>query len=242
MNSTYKTIGIVIKRKDWRENDSLFSFYTQDFGKVEAIATSSKKITSKLAGHLSSFGLVDLMIARGKRIDRLAQARLIQKFPCDNIQDYKFFTSLIEFLDKAIVGHEADPAIWSLLTKTVDSYISNPNQDYQAVLKLLFYLKTIEILGYRPELYQCVICQKNNVTHPYFSFINNGLVCKTCNITKHSVSKESIILSRLLYDDQEMLSRVIFNREIIKQTSAFISKLLTHIFEKPFYSMGIDKV
>jgi len=239
MNSTYKTIGIVIKRKDWRENDSLFSFYTRDFGKVEAVAVGSKKITSKLAGHLSSFGLVDLMIARGKRIDRLAQARLVQKFSFTSLDEFKFYAGLLEFLDKVITGHEADLAIWNLLEKTLISYSGNSNHNYREILPILFYLKVIETLGYRPELYRCVACHKNNIKHPYFSYVSNGLVCQSCQIAKETVAKESIIFCRLLYDDQEMLSRVIFNRRTVKHTADFIDKLIMHIFDKQFFTPKI---
>ena len=40
-------LAIVLSRRAWREYDELISLYTYDRGRVEALAKSSKKLTSK---------------------------------------------------------------------------------------------------------------------------------------------------------------------------------------------------
>jgi len=53
MDKAIKTLGIVLKRKDWKASDFLFSIYTKDFGRINLVAVGTKKINSKLNGHLS---------------------------------------------------------------------------------------------------------------------------------------------------------------------------------------------
>ena len=64
MEKLQKTKAIVLSTKEWREDDLLFSFLTEDFGRIQAIATGSKKITSKLVGHLSTPGIVELIFVK----------------------------------------------------------------------------------------------------------------------------------------------------------------------------------
>lgn len=78
---TYRTIGIVLRRRDVNERDRLYSIYTPQLGRVDALAKSARKIQSKLTGAMESFGVVDLLIARGRSIDRLAGAELTEWFP-----------------------------------------------------------------------------------------------------------------------------------------------------------------
>jgi len=77
---TYRTFGIVLARRDVRERDRLYTLYTRERGRVEALAKSARKIESKLVGAMESFGVVDALIARGKVIDRLAGAELVEWF------------------------------------------------------------------------------------------------------------------------------------------------------------------
>mgnify|MGYP003994390945 CR=1 FL=1 len=71
MEKTFKTKAIVLQKKNWRENDLLFSLYTKDFGRVEAVAVGARRVKSKLVGHLSGLGQVEVMFARGKRFNKV---------------------------------------------------------------------------------------------------------------------------------------------------------------------------
>ena len=67
MEETYNTIGIVTKNEPWREYDSKVKIYTLDRGLLEMVARGTKKIKSKLAGHLEPATLVNLMVVRGRQ-------------------------------------------------------------------------------------------------------------------------------------------------------------------------------
>ena len=77
---THQTLGIILRKVDYGESGQLFYLYTQHLGKVEAVARGSKKIKSKLNGHLQFFATINLTIAKGKRFDQLAGAILDNNF------------------------------------------------------------------------------------------------------------------------------------------------------------------
>ena len=56
------TEGIVLGRNPRGEMDGLVTIYTKEIGKVTATTKSSRKITSKVAGHLMPGNFVRLRI------------------------------------------------------------------------------------------------------------------------------------------------------------------------------------
>jgi len=80
MEKTYKTTGIVLISRDFGESDRLFVVYTRDYGKIEVLAKGAKKILSKLNAHMAEYSLVDMMVANGSKLDKLAGAVLIKDY------------------------------------------------------------------------------------------------------------------------------------------------------------------
>ena len=66
MSQTYTTTAIILKRRDYQENDRLFCLYARDYGKIDVLAKGTKKISSKLNPYLEPFYLVKVMIAKGR--------------------------------------------------------------------------------------------------------------------------------------------------------------------------------
>jgi len=66
MDPTYRTKAIILNRQILQEVDSRVVAYSYDRGKLELVARGTAKISSKLAGHLEPFNLVDLMVITGR--------------------------------------------------------------------------------------------------------------------------------------------------------------------------------
>ena len=98
---TYSTLSYTLKYVPHREFDRIYTLYTRDCGKIEAVARGSQKILSKLRGHLEPGILTEVLIANGKRREVLCEACLASRqtsqsqVPTDNF----IFAKLI-FLQK----------------------------------------------------------------------------------------------------------------------------------------------
>ena len=77
--ATYQTNAIILKREDIFEADRLYHLYTEEFGKVRAVAGSVRKINAKLTGHLEPFNLVWVEINDKKRWRSYLSPRLYRK-------------------------------------------------------------------------------------------------------------------------------------------------------------------
>ena len=104
----YFSDAIVLDRLANGDLDSRIVLFTKHFGKLVAKAKSSRKITSKLSGHLEPGNLVQARLVEKNGlqvVDALKKSRLDVK-PAD-----------LYFLNQLLAEAEPDSKIWELLIK-----------------------------------------------------------------------------------------------------------------------------
>jgi len=116
--ATYQTNAIVLKRENIFEADRLYHLYTEDFGKVKAIAGGVRKINAKLTGHLEPFNLiwVELMTKKGGDLfitTALSEISLVENNASPNL--ISLFVKMSDFALKMLRGQEKDKAMWNFI-------------------------------------------------------------------------------------------------------------------------------
>jgi len=164
----YRTTGLIFKKDDRGETDQLFTVYTKDFGKLEILGKAIRKISSKLRSGAELFYLSEIEFIQGKTQKTLTDAILIEKFKNlrEDLKTLSVAYKISEILDNLIKGQEPDEKIWQLLLETFERL--NNYTLYPKTYTLIYYYflwNLLSILGYQPELYNCVICQKNLSTY-----------------------------------------------------------------------------
>jgi len=201
----YRTQGLILKKVDREESNQLFTVYTKDYGKLEILGKAIRKIKSKLRSGADLFYFSDIEFIQGKTYKTLTDAILIEKFPQirKELAKLNVANKISEFLDSFTGIEEKDERIWNLLLKTFK--ILNSYQLSITALQLIYYYffwKALIILGYKPELYNCPICQKKLT--PDFLFFNpqeGGVICYNCfkkSKTGEGISPETIKILRFI--------------------------------------------
>src|SRR4030042_2985769 len=153
--SVCKTEGIIIRRFNSGEFDKLLVIYTKEFGKILIKAKSLRKKTAKLRGSLELFNYVHLMLAKGKNIDTVAGATIMNCFP--NVRGRFPPTAALyyisELLDKMVVAPEKDAKIWNMVVKSF-SFLEEKQGNESIIKKLInrFEHNLVSYLGYLPAL------------------------------------------------------------------------------------------
>ena len=259
MSRTYTTTGIVLKRRDYLENDRLFCLYTKDFGKIEVVAKGTKKITSKLKGYLEPFYLVKLMIAKGKFFDKLANCNTIKSY--DNLRadptllGFALINYLAEGTDGLISGHISQSDKFNLLLETLDILEQEIAKDMPEkkerllFIANLYFLKLLALLGYQPEIRRCVMCHKGILLPKnVFDFSKGGLVCedckKICLIEDYIKVSDSVIKILQLAKEKPLEYFITLLVEIndLKALNKVAEKLVLVNMEKPLKSVDFIKV
>ena len=75
-----KTKAVVIKAQDYKENDKLVWLYTEEFGKVTAIARGAKKSKSRLFALTLPLCYADYVLFKGKNLFNLQEGKIENSF------------------------------------------------------------------------------------------------------------------------------------------------------------------
>lgn len=224
--------GIILRKQDYRENDRLFIIYTDELGKIEAVAKGARKIKSKMAGHLELFSVVNLMIAPGKTYYQIAGATREKNFL--NIKNDLVKTVLgsfcLEFLDVFTKLEHPDLKVYELLGDALeifnDAKIKNFSKSY--VLSKFFILKLLSLLGWTPELHTCVKCKKKiTPSGNFFDAGRGGLVCGQCATTDFPASTATIKIMRFVLENNlRKASALKINKNNIKEIEKIVDTFM----------------
>jgi len=177
---TYRTEALSLRKMPLGEADLLLTLYTRDAGKLRAVAKGARRTTSKLVGYFEPLTLNLLALSKGRNLDIVNQAQVI-----DNFSDLKSsLTGLTQGL---------------YIAELLDGFGSedNPNQElYQLSLDALgaieqapasemplrfFELHLLRVSGFMPELYDCVECRRTLEPGQHrFSPDGGGTLCLDC--------------------------------------------------------------
>lgn len=116
--ATYQTNAIILKRENVFEADRVYHLYTEEFGKVRAVAGSVRKINAKLTGHLEPFNFawVELMSKKGGNLfitTALSHGSLLKNGAGPN--QIALFTKMSEFAYLMLKEPQKDDKLWNFI-------------------------------------------------------------------------------------------------------------------------------
>lgn len=206
MATKYKTRAFIFKKKDRNEFDRVFSVFTEDFGRLDIFAKAIRKNISKLRSGVDIFFMSELEFVQGKNRKTLTDAVLIEKYS-SIIQDsgkFKIANKIGQTLDNFVRGEEKDKEIFDLLKEVMK--LLNSQKEAKKLLIYYFLWNALHLLGYKPEVSKCNICQQNLEQNcVYFSNKLGGTICKKClgsDILAFKVEADVIKILRLIFKKQ----------------------------------------
>lgn len=81
MTRTYKATGINLKSGPIGESDRLLTVLTREFGLIKAVAPGVRKQRSSIGGRSELFVVNELLIAKGRSLDKITQASTVESYP-----------------------------------------------------------------------------------------------------------------------------------------------------------------
>lgn len=235
MDATYCTKAIILTRQSFREQDSKSVVYSLDKGKLELVARGTKKISSKLAGHLEPISLSNLMIVNGRQFDYIGSAVSENCFSVikNDLDKLQLAGQAINIFNQLIKAEQRDENVFKLLQSFLD--ILNQKDlltEKQELLYNFFIFKLLIFLGYKPELYHCLICKKKILPNgSSFDLFRGGLVCKNCSKSKHSlvISENCIkVLRFVAIKDLTDLVNLKIDKRLNKEVCDIVSSFLQY--------------
>ena len=201
----YRVSGFILKKKDIREADRVFTIYTKDLGKLEFLAKGERKIKSKLRRGLELFYLSEIEFIQGRTYKTITDVLLVKGFKrCwEDLRTLSVAYKISETLDCLIKGEEPDKEIWDLVADVFEK-LDNWKISFHQLLEIgssekanhhlsiivkrpefiyyYFFWNFVSCLGYKPQLYKCVLCQRQlkEDVPLFFSPKEGGVICQSC--------------------------------------------------------------
>lgn len=213
----------------------MLSLYTLENGKVQAIAKGVRKLKSRKAGHLEPITQVILQLAKGRAWDVVSQVDTIRNF--QNIKaDLKLTAKaayVLELLDRFTLEEGPNRLLYNLVLET----LSRLDGGISPGLVVHYYeVHLMDILGFRPQLQECVICgEPIRPEDQYFSAKLGGVICPRSFAGDSSAWRVSMNALRYLRFFQrspwpQVKTRTI-PEEVDQELSKLIEKYLTYLLE-----------
>ena len=176
----FRVDAVVLRHTDWGEADRLLWLYTLEIGKVRALAKGARKIRSRKAGHLEPFTRVRLLLAKGREILLVTQAETIEAYlPLhEDLEGITYASYAVELLDRFTYEEGENRPLYQLLVDTLARLSQTTDRD---MVIRYFELRLLDLVGFRPQLFQCLGCDE--VIQPqaqYFSAQEGGVLCPKC--------------------------------------------------------------
>ncbi len=240
---SFRVEAVVLRHADWGEADRLLTLYTRERGKVRAIAKGARKIRSRKAGHLEPFMRVTLQLARGHDLLIVTQADTVEAYLGihENLVKTSQAAYVVELLDRFTYEEDTENyGIFRLLTEA----LSRLEQEADPWLALRYYeIRLLELLGYRPHLFECANCGREiKAEDQFFSAAQGGVLCPACGAGLPgvwSVSVEALkYLRHFQRSDYSGAQRARPTPEVQNEVEALVQKYITYLLERELNSPG----
>ncbi len=178
----YRTDAVILNSTDYGESDSIITFYTERYGKLNGIAKGARRSRRRFVANLDPVSRSRLYFFQTGRSDlvRIEDATLVEGFPAlkADIERYGSACYMVELLAEMTRDGQASPVVFDILL----GFLRLLEEGGEEGLVMRFFeIKMLSALGYLPHLGGCVVCRNAlNGEKVFFSSEKGGVVCKRC--------------------------------------------------------------
>lgn len=118
---SFRTEGIIIKRRNFNDADRIITIMTRDYGKLQIEAAGVRKITSRRAAHVELLNHTIVHLYQGKTFTLLTEAKMIDDFSLIK-QDFNkigFAYHVCELIDGLCPENQENRNVFTLLQRTL---------------------------------------------------------------------------------------------------------------------------
>lgn len=177
---TYRETCLVLDKTKLKETDLILTLLAADGRQIRAVAKGARKPGARLAARCEVCCTVDLLLARGRALDVVSQAELIEA-PLGASPSFELLSaaSAVAEVARFCCFEDAEDALAFPITRRALAVLGGgldvPHMD---LVTAAFAFKLLAHVGYRPDYASCVACGDESLA--YFSAQAGGLLCASC--------------------------------------------------------------
>jgi DNA repair protein RecO (recombination protein O) len=242
----YKTEGVILRRRNIGEADSVFTVFSPTEGKFDAVARGVRKARSHMRGHLEPLTRSNLLLAQGRNLDVFTQAETITAYRSLR-EDLECCTSALycaELIDRFTADREPHQQAYDLLLDILDAI------DAGAALTTVrhFELRVLGLMGYEPQFDACAVCSARlPEEETLFSASAGGFVCANCRVGAGAgriVSVRAIkVLRYARFATLEQFAALKLDAGLARELQSALAELIRYVLDRePLSGKYLDQV
>lgn len=231
----YKTEGIILRRRNLGEADSIFTVFSPHEGKFDAIAKGVRKPRSRMRGHLEPLTRSSLLLAQGRSLDVFTQAETINPYRAvrDGLEGGAAALYCAELVDRFTIEHAENPGLYELLVALLDALEAGSGPQVMHY----FELHLLSLTGYELQLDACAVCsQRLPPEDTLLSPTAGGLVCQGCRPRAEGgriVSVRAVKVLRYARGaDIGSFASVRLDEDLAHELQAAMAEVIRHFLER----------
>lgn len=228
----YKTVGIILRTRDYGETHKLVTIMTEELGKLTAISRGANRPKSRLSSVSQPFIEGEFLLYVPRGLATLRQGEILSTYRNlrADLTRTAYAAYIAELTDKLLPEKTPDPFLYGELKRTLD-WINN--EEVFEIPVMMYEMKLFEKGGFAPIVDYCVNCQA--MQGPYvFSIQEGGSLCSRCaSIDEYAIKLEQPLFRILSIFQQVALARV--GNIKVKQENI---KLLRRLFDQYYDKYG----
>ena len=175
MSKTYQVTGINLKTQALGESDRIVTILTQEFGLIRAVAPGARKHNSSLGGRSGMFVVNELLIAKGRSLDKITQAQTVKTYPGLTKDLGKLAASqyLAEIVLCQALSEQPQVELYELLNEHLQRLEALSNTEALGIVAYLAHgvFHLLALAGLTPQVQLCCLTQNPlipNFTDPHW--------------------------------------------------------------------------
>lgn len=192
MPAPFKTEAIVLRSIRYGEADRILHLYSEDRGRLGAIAKGARRVKSRLGGRLEPFARVNLILREGRGdLCTVTGADTVHAHPAlrERRATLERATHACDAVLRLLDSHEPNRPAYNLLARELQLLDADPAAATRAQA-LAFRMKLLLAAGFAPELAACAACGEREHLGA-FSAAAGGTVCPGCEAGSFPLDAEA---------------------------------------------------
>jgi DNA repair protein RecO (recombination protein O) len=187
---TEKTRAIVLKLIEFGETSCVVTLFTEDFGKVGALAKGARRPKGPFEGALDLLALIRIVFLRksSDALDLLTEAKLERRFRCGQRDLTRLYAGyyVAELLAELTEPGDPHRELFQAADATLFALDAGAPLDETV---LAFELVALREVGHQPSLEQCTVCGRPVAAEKrvHFAMTAGGVLCDECRPGRRGV-------------------------------------------------------
>lgn len=238
----FLTKALILKKQTSGENDWFLTLFSPEFGKIQALSRSSRKILSQKGSHMDPLNLCDFQLYKNNDRYLVTDCKVTKPFLGikSDLQKSILGFTIIELLLKTI---QEDEDNYELFKLTLNALCRLDTTDNDLNIEE-FKIKLLKLAGSWPEISVCNRCQTRwNQTNDISCDKHGNLFCENCKTSEdcehHSINFNTLKLANYLSKENQKHCNILLSKKDLFNLKRFTAIFMGNYLHQELKSENI---